>query len=148
MRNLKTRLASAGVVVGAMALSVRPAAAWVACGGFYRPPVVVCHPAPCYAGVGVAAVAGFAAGAAVASAAHPTVVVAPQPVVVAPAPVYAPAIGTSVTVLPPGSQRRRSAAFSTTSHQTLGTGRSSAATACTTKSSPRRNRAAPRGARN
>jgi hypothetical protein len=59
----------------------------------------------------MAAVAGFAAGAAVASAAHPTVVVAPQPVVVAPqpvvvapSPVYTPAIGTSVTVLPPGSQ--------------------------------------------
>jgi hypothetical protein len=104
MRNLKTRLASAGVVIGAMGLSVRPAAAWIACGGFYRPPVVVCHPAPCYAGVGAAAVAGFAVGAAVASAAHPTVVVAPQPVVVAPAPVYAPPIGTSVTVLPPGSQ--------------------------------------------
>jgi hypothetical protein len=110
MKNLKKRLASGAVLIGAISLPIRPAAGWVACGGFFHPPVVVCHPAPCYAGVGMAAVAGFAAGAAVASAAHPTVVVAPQPVVVAPQPVVvapasvAPAIGTSVTVLPPGSQ--------------------------------------------
>ena len=54
--------------------------------------------------VGAAAVGGFLAGAAVASAARPAVVVNPAPVVINSAPVYvgSPMIGTTVSVLPQG----------------------------------------------
>ena len=98
-------LTAALAATATLSIAPRPAAAWVAFGGRYGcARVVAVHPAPCYPGVGAAAVAGFAVGAAVASAARPTVVVAPSPVVVSPAPVYVtPMMGTSTTVLPPGA---------------------------------------------
>lgn len=108
MRNVKRQLTCLGVLAGVVAMPVRPAAAWIACGHFYRPPVVVCHTGPCYAGIGAAAVVGFAAGAAVASrpvvVAPSAVVVAPPPVVVTTPTVYPPLVGDRVSVLPIGAQ--------------------------------------------
>jgi hypothetical protein len=105
--NTKRRLTALVVASATAALFVpaQSADAWVAYGSRWGcRPIVVAHPAPCYAGVGAAAVGGFLAGAAVASAARPAVVVNPAPVVINQAPVYvgSPMIGTTVSVLPPG----------------------------------------------
>src|SRR4051812_16089793 len=104
MRSKTRRLIASGfLAAGVIVLPAPRASAWVAVGGWH-PHVAVYHPAPCYAGVGAAAVAGFAVGHAMASrpvvvAPAPTVIINnPPPVVVAPA-----AIGTSITVLPAGA---------------------------------------------
>jgi len=107
MRKHTRRLIVLAAVAAAapMILPAQPVNAWIAAGGWGRGGVAVFHPRPCYAGVGAAAVAGMAVGAAVAS--HHTTVVAPSPTVIVnnpPPVVVAPAaVGTSVTVLPAGA---------------------------------------------
>ena len=106
MRNKAFELIGSAIVSSAIFLTAPSADAWVAIGhwggGCYY------HPAPCYAGIAGAAVAGFALSAAVASHPAPVVVVNPSPVVVVnPQPIYvarAPVIGSDVTALPVGSQ--------------------------------------------
>jgi hypothetical protein len=105
MRNKKYGLFASALLSSALLLPAPSANAWVTVthwsGGCCY------HPAPCYAGVACAAVAGMAVGAAIASkpavvyaAPAPVVVVNPQPVVV----VVPLAIGSEVTVLPAGVQ--------------------------------------------
>lgn len=107
MRNSTRRLIVCACMAAAapMVLPAQSANAWIAAGGWGRGGVAVFHPRPCYAGVGAAAVAGMAVGAAVAS--RPKVVVAPQSTVIVNTPppvvVAAPAVGTSITVLPTGA---------------------------------------------
>ena len=107
MRNNTRRLIVCACLTAAapMVLPAQTASAWIAAGGWGRGGVAVFHPRPCYAGVGAAAVAGMAVGAAVAS--RPPVVVAPSPTVIVnnpPPVVVAPAaVGSTVTVLPAGA---------------------------------------------
>ncbi len=111
MRKTKQGLILTALLVAGILLPNRRAGAWVAVSRWGGARVVAYHPYPCYAGVGAAAVAGFAVGAAVAANSAP-VYVAPAPVVVANpqltygAPMYAaPAyIGSSVNALPYGAQ--------------------------------------------
>jgi hypothetical protein len=101
MRNNKLAILVSALLV-VVAIPAPSVYAWAAVGrwgggAFY-------HPAPCYAGVGAAAVAGFALGA-VAASRPPVVYAAPQ-VVVNPAPVYygsGPVIGSSYNMLPGGA---------------------------------------------